>query len=145
MKRGSAARGGGTSRHSGSDGRKRAEQQQSDAEYQDFSFDPTDSQNGENDPRQRRELRSRYRELINAVQREYQGRLSLKAKDCCWSSCWLSFSENREDILSPSNNKLTEVLEEANKLFKDGKCGRIYSREKVRLPCGLVDSLNWTW
>lgn len=37
-----------------------------------------------------------------------------------------SFSENREDILSLSNNKLTEVLEEANKLFKDGKCGRIY-------------------
>lgn len=30
------------------------------------------------------------------------------------------FSENREDMLSPSNNKLTEVLEEANKLFKDG-------------------------
>ncbi|CAG09498.1 unnamed protein product [Tetraodon nigroviridis] len=28
-------------------------------------------------------------------------------------------AENREDILSPSNNKLTEVLEEANKLFKD--------------------------
>lgn len=32
------------------------------------------------------------------------------------------FSENREDMLSPSNNKLTEVLEEANKLFKDGEC-----------------------
>lgn len=34
----------------------------------------------------------------------------------------LVFSENREDMLSPSNNKLTEVLEEANKLFKDGRC-----------------------
>lgn len=25
-------------------------------------------------------------------------------------------------MLCPSNNKLTEVLEEANKLFEDGKC-----------------------
>lgn len=32
-------------------------------------------------------------------------------------------------MLSPSNNKLTEVLEEANELFKDGKCCRIYSPE----------------
>uniref|UniRef100_A0A1A8SCS9 Non-structural maintenance of chromosomes element 4 n=1 Tax=Nothobranchius rachovii TaxID=451742 RepID=A0A1A8SCS9_9TELE len=44
---------------------------------------------------QRREIRSKYRDLINSVQ------------------------QNREDMLSPSNNKLTEVLEEANKLFKD--------------------------
>lgn len=95
MKRSSAGRGGATSRQNGADGRKRAEQLQSDAEYEGFNFDPTDSQNGENDLRQRRELRSRYRELIDTVQ------------------------QNREDILSPSNNKLTEVLEEANKLFKD--------------------------
>lgn len=32
------------------------------------------------------------------------------------------FTENREDILSSSNNRLSEVLEEANKLFKDGRC-----------------------
>lgn len=81
MKRSSADRGGATSRQNGSDGRKRAEQLQSDAEYRRFSFDPTDSQNGENDPRQRKELRSRYRELINTVQREYQDRLSLNTKD----------------------------------------------------------------
>lgn len=31
-------------------------------------------------------------------------------------------TENREDMLSPSTDKLTEVLEEANKLFKDGGC-----------------------
>ncbi len=40
----------------------------------------------------------------------------------CVCVCVFSFSENREDMLSPSNNKLTEVLEEANKLFKDGRC-----------------------
>ncbi|TNM99862.1 hypothetical protein fugu_012895 [Takifugu bimaculatus] len=85
----------GSSRQNGSDGPKGAEQQQTEAEVGAFSFHPTDSQNSENDPRQRRELRSRYRELINTVQ------------------------QNREDILSPSNNKLTEVLEEANRLFKD--------------------------
>ncbi|XP_077370218.1 non-structural maintenance of chromosomes element 4 homolog A [Festucalex cinctus] len=41
----------------------------------------------------RREIRSKYRDLIDSVQR------------------------NREDLLSPSNNKLTEILEEADKLF----------------------------
>ncbi|XP_077437216.1 non-structural maintenance of chromosomes element 4 homolog A [Vanacampus margaritifer] len=41
----------------------------------------------------RREIRSKYRDLIDSVQR------------------------NREDLLCPSNNKLTEVLEEADKLF----------------------------
>ncbi|XP_061646941.1 non-structural maintenance of chromosomes element 4 homolog A [Phyllopteryx taeniolatus] len=41
----------------------------------------------------RREIRCKYRDLIDAVHR------------------------NREDLLSPSNNKLTEVLEEADKLF----------------------------
>ncbi|KAL2082970.1 hypothetical protein ACEWY4_020743 [Coilia grayii] len=47
----------------------------------------------DDDPARRRELRSRYRDLINNVQ------------------------QNREDMLSPANNKLTDVLEEANKLF----------------------------
>lgn len=130
MKRSS---GGGASCQNVSDGRKRAEQPQSDGESGCFSFDPTDSQNGENDPKQRRELRSRYRELINTVQGEYQDRLSLRTKGCCSSSCWLSFSENREDMLSPSSNKLTEVLKVANELFKDGKCCRIYSWEQARL------------
>uniref|UniRef100_A0A3Q3W6F2 Non-structural maintenance of chromosomes element 4 n=1 Tax=Mola mola TaxID=94237 RepID=A0A3Q3W6F2_MOLML len=40
------------------------------------------------------------------------------------TDCPLAFSENREDMLSPSNNKLTEVLEEANKLFKDVRQAR---------------------
>lgn len=52
-------------------------------------------QDDDNDPAMRKEIRSKYRDLINSVQ------------------------QNREDMLSPSNNKLTEVLEEANKLFKD--------------------------
>lgn len=30
------------------------------------------------------------------------------------------FTENREDMLNPANNKLTDVLEEANKLFVNG-------------------------
>ncbi len=30
------------------------------------------------------------------------------------------FTENREDMLNPANNKLTDVLEEANKLFANG-------------------------
>ncbi|XP_018593633.1 non-structural maintenance of chromosomes element 4 homolog A isoform X2 [Scleropages formosus] len=47
----------------------------------------------DDDPAERRQLRHQYRELINSVQ------------------------QNREDILSPTNNKLTEVLEEANRLF----------------------------
>lgn len=29
-------------------------------------------------------------------------------------------TENREDMLNPANNKLTDVLEEANKLFANG-------------------------
>ncbi|KAL4641293.1 hypothetical protein GN956_G11477 [Arapaima gigas] len=52
-----------------------------------------DDDDDDDDPAQRRLLRHQYRELINAVQ------------------------QNREDILSPTNNKLTEVLEEANRLF----------------------------
>ncbi|CAL1578206.1 unnamed protein product [Knipowitschia caucasica] len=43
----------------------------------------------------RREIRSKYRDLINSVQ------------------------QNRDHMLNPSNNMLTEVLEEANNLFKD--------------------------
>ncbi|XP_069381058.1 non-structural maintenance of chromosomes element 4 homolog A-like [Paralichthys olivaceus] len=42
----------------------------------------------------RRDIRSRYRDLINKMQ------------------------ENREDLQSPSNNQLTEALEQADKLFK---------------------------
>ncbi|XP_010898719.1 non-structural maintenance of chromosomes element 4 homolog A isoform X2 [Esox lucius] len=54
----------------------------------------------DNDPARRREIRSKYRDLINSVQ------------------------QNREDMLSPSNNKLTDVLEEANKLFAEVRQAR---------------------
>ncbi|MBN3307187.1 NSE4A protein, partial [Amia calva] len=50
-------------------------------------------QQEDDDPAARRHIRHQYRELINNVQ------------------------QNREDMLSPNNNKLTEALEEANKLF----------------------------
>ncbi|XP_023660056.1 non-structural maintenance of chromosomes element 4 homolog A isoform X2 [Paramormyrops kingsleyae] len=52
------------------------------------------------DPAQRRQIRHQYRELINCVQ------------------------QNREDMLNPSNNKLTEVLVEANKLFANVRQAR---------------------
>lgn len=78
-------------RQNGSAGRRRGEQSDGD----DGDYDPADLQDDDHDPGLRREIRSKYRDLINSVQ------------------------QNREDMLKPSNNKLTEVLEEANKLFKD--------------------------
>lgn len=97
------ARGGGdeeASRQNGTTSRRRGDQQQGDGEDGGNSFDPTELQDDDNDPGLRREIRSKYRDLINSVQ------------------------QNREDMLSPSNNKLTEVLEEANKLFKDVRQAR---------------------
>ncbi|XP_028325403.1 non-structural maintenance of chromosomes element 4 homolog A isoform X2 [Gouania willdenowi] len=61
----------------------------------DAEVEPDEQQDGDSDPGQRREIRSKYRELICSVQ------------------------QNREDLLSPQNNHLTEVLEKANRLFKD--------------------------
>uniref|UniRef100_A0A3P9GZD2 Non-structural maintenance of chromosomes element 4 n=1 Tax=Oryzias latipes TaxID=8090 RepID=A0A3P9GZD2_ORYLA len=68
----------------------------------DFETNPVGLQDGhdDNDTGRRREIRSKYRDLINTVQ------------------------QNREDMLSPSTDKLTEVLEEANKLFKDVRRAR---------------------
>ncbi|KAJ8418068.1 hypothetical protein AAFF_G00137770 [Aldrovandia affinis] len=57
-------------------------------------------QDEDDDPARRRLIRHQYRELINSVQ------------------------QNREDMLSPSNNKLTEALEQANKLFADVRQAR---------------------
>lgn len=99
------ARGGGGSdeeapRQNGSTSRKRADKRQSDADEGDSDFGPADLQAEGNKPGLRREIRSKYRDLINSVQ------------------------QNREDMLSPSNNRLTEVLEEANKLFKDVRQAR---------------------
>ncbi|KAK1164716.1 hypothetical protein AOXY_G15092 [Acipenser oxyrinchus oxyrinchus] len=54
----------------------------------------------EDDSTNRRMIRHQYRELINNVQ------------------------QNREDLLSPHNNKLTEALEEANKLFTNVRQAR---------------------
>ncbi|XP_048865378.1 non-structural maintenance of chromosomes element 4 homolog A [Brienomyrus brachyistius] len=59
-----------------------------------------DDDEDDNDPAQRRQIRHQYRELINSVQ------------------------QNREDMLSPSNNRLTEVLEEANRLFANVRQAR---------------------
>lgn len=85
------SRGGGedTRRHNGSSARN------NDGDSDDSRVVAGTLEEDDNDPVIRREIRSKYRDLINSVQ------------------------QNREDMLSPSNNKLTEVLEEANKLFKD--------------------------
>lgn len=69
------AKGGGDDeapRQNGTAGRRRSEQQQqqSDADDGDSSFGPTDLQDDDNDPGLRREIRSKYRDLINSVQRE---------------------------------------------------------------------------
>uniref|UniRef100_A0A8C4T0Q3 Non-structural maintenance of chromosomes element 4 n=1 Tax=Erpetoichthys calabaricus TaxID=27687 RepID=A0A8C4T0Q3_ERPCA len=54
----------------------------------------------DSDATSRRIIRHQYRELINSVQ------------------------QNREDMLNPNNNKLTEALEEANKLFSNVRQAR---------------------
>ncbi|XP_029962706.1 non-structural maintenance of chromosomes element 4 homolog A [Salarias fasciatus] len=88
-------------RQNGSAGRKKGEQQHSEDDEAVHHFDPADDmQDDDNDPSRRREIRSKYRDLISSVQ------------------------QNREDMLNPTNNKLTEVLEEANKLFKDVRQAR---------------------
>ncbi|KAM9726831.1 non-structural maintenance of chromosomes element 4 homolog A isoform 1-T5 [Menidia menidia] len=99
------SRGGGDEdapRQNGSSGRRRVEQQHGDGEEAGPDFSPAGQQeeDDDNDLGLRREIRSKYRDLINSVQ------------------------QNREDMLSPSNNRLTEVLEEANKLFKDVRQAR---------------------
>ncbi|XP_047458225.1 non-structural maintenance of chromosomes element 4 homolog A [Mugil cephalus] len=97
------ARGGGDDeapRQNGSAGRRRGERHQSDGDEAGGDIGPTDLQDNDNDPGLRREIRSKYRDLISSVQ------------------------QNREDMLSLNNNKLTEVLEEANKLFKDVRQAR---------------------
>lgn len=81
-----------TSRHNGSAARKKGDQR---GKNEGSDIDSGNLQKDDNDPSLRREIRSKYRDLISSVQ------------------------QNREDMLSPSNNRLTEVLEEANKLFKD--------------------------
>lgn len=59
-----------TSRQNGPAGRRKGDQQQSDGEDGGCAFGPSDLQNDGNDPGLRREIRSKYRDLINSVQRE---------------------------------------------------------------------------
>ncbi|XP_016367131.1 non-structural maintenance of chromosomes element 4 homolog A-like [Sinocyclocheilus rhinocerous] len=66
----------------------------------DIGAGPSGISEEDNDPTRRREIRSKYRDLINQVQ------------------------QNREDMLNPANNKLTDVLEEANKLFANVRQAR---------------------
>ncbi|KAM6922668.1 non-structural maintenance of chromosomes element 4 homolog A isoform 1-T3 [Lycodopsis pacificus] len=105
MKRAKAGGDAEATRQNGSAGRRKGEQQQQQQQQQqqsdgDCDLGAADMQDEDNDPGLRREIRSKYRDLINSVQ------------------------QNREDMLRPSNNKLTEVLEEANKLFKDVRQAR---------------------
>ncbi|KPP76882.1 non-structural maintenance of chromosomes element 4A-like [Scleropages formosus] len=72
----------------------------------------------DDDPAERRQLRHQYRELINSVQ------------------------QNREDILSPTNNKLTEVLEEANRLFVNGNAGILSYTISQLCSCFLLVSFS---
>ncbi|KAM9365675.1 non-structural maintenance of chromosomes element 4 homolog A [Pholidichthys leucotaenia] len=86
-------------RQNGSSGRRSREQSRNEVEDTDADHG-AGVQDDDNDQGLRREIRSKYRGLISSVQ------------------------QNREDMLSPSNNKLNEVLEEANKLFKDVRQAR---------------------
>lgn len=43
-------------------------------------------------------------------------------------------TENREDMLSPANNKLTDVLEEANRLFVNGRLS-LGNRDRRTIEC----------
>lgn len=95
-----------------------------DVEDHDSNSGALQDDDDDNDLGLRREIRSKYRDLINSVQREFLPRVvfnySIKLQCAHSVFFFIFFTENREDMLSPSNNKLTEVLEEANRLFKDG-------------------------
>ncbi|KAM9477543.1 non-structural maintenance of chromosomes element 4 homolog A [Clarias gariepinus] len=80
-------------------GRSRPERA-TDTGEEDEGAGPSGIQEEYDDPAQRREIRSQYRDLINSVQ------------------------QNREDMLNPANNKLFDVLEEANKLFANVRQAR---------------------
>ncbi|XP_011611346.2 EP300-interacting inhibitor of differentiation 3-like [Takifugu rubripes] len=82
----------GSSHRDGSDGRKKVK---SEAEVGGFPLDSNEPESSPNCSNERLQLRSRYRELIATMQK------------------------NREDMLNPSNNALTDILVEANELFKD--------------------------
>lgn len=60
-----------TVRQNGSAGRRKVDQQHSDGEDGGSAFGPADLQDDDKDPGLRREIRTKYRDLINSVQREY--------------------------------------------------------------------------
>lgn len=67
------ARGGGEEeapRQNGSAGRRRGDQRTCDEDDGGRDFGPADLQDDDGDPGLRREIRSKYRDLINSVQRE---------------------------------------------------------------------------
>lgn len=57
-------------RQNGSAGPRRGDQQQSNGDDGGGAFGSSDLQNEDGDPGLRREIRSKYRDLINSVQRE---------------------------------------------------------------------------
>ena len=76
------ARGGGEEegpRQNGSAGRRKGDQQQGTGGDGNPAFDSADLQD-DNNPGLRREIRSKYRDLINSVQSEWDGR----ARRGCW-------------------------------------------------------------
>ncbi|KTF95176.1 hypothetical protein cypCar_00006513 [Cyprinus carpio] len=81
-------------------GRNRSERACDMGDEDDTGAGPSAISDEDDDPTRRREIRSKYRDLINQVQ------------------------QNREDMLNPANNKLTDVLEEANKLFANVRQAR---------------------
>lgn len=83
----------------GAGGRSRSERA-ADTGDEDEGAGPSGIHEEDDDPARRREIRSQYRDLINSVQ------------------------QNREDMLNPANNKLIDVLEEANKLFANVRQAR---------------------
>ena len=61
---------GDTPRQNGSAGRKKADQRHSEDGENDPHIGSADLQDDDNDPSRRREIRSKYRDLISSVQRE---------------------------------------------------------------------------
>lgn len=57
-------------RQNGPAGRRKGERRQSEEDDGDCNFGADDLQGDDNDPGLRREIRSKYRDLINSVQRE---------------------------------------------------------------------------
>lgn len=63
----------------------------------------------------------------------------------CWCCFPVVIPENKEDMLHPSNNALTDILVEANELFKDGMCGRFQSEKQFELVAVLVAFFKYQW